>query len=218
MRILSIIGLVLVFSTWCLAGDSALVAAAKKEKERREKVKATKVITNEDVDEFIAKKRAAGEIPEETTTSSSDESDSNFDSDETTSTNSSVSKHTRPFYPSTVSPAAKDSGEQYWRNRKSDLESQIASARDEVNRLGSELSQEQSQRDGDGQYVRQYDANGNVKSQTYTGKDFWRDPEVMKKQEELTEKQQRLKELEQQMEDLPEQARKAGALPGWVRD
>jgi thioredoxin 1 len=96
-----------------------------------------------------------------------------------------------------------DRGESYWRNRKKRLEGEIANIEAEISALKAEIADCQTTSPLPGHFVtNQYETL----------------QKVLNKTRGINSLESRLQSLRQQLEDLPEEARKAGALPGWVRD
>lgn len=202
MKVISIIGLILLFVTCSFAADSPLVAAAKKEKERRAKLAKTKVLTNEDVDEFKVKNGLSGE---EKDSASSDSYQGPTDPWGNPLPERPVHHFISDYshLPSgTTQSGNTQNGEGYWRQRKQGLESEIAGVEQQISTLRGRISIRQHSMDPGYGWAR----HDNIVN------------EILQMEEELTRLEDQLKDLRQQLEDLPEDARRAGALPGWIRD
>lgn len=207
MKFLTTVITLLLFAGVSLAADSALVAAAKKEKERREKVnpsKPVRTITNDDVEQFIEQKVASGELSE-------DRNKATSEADDTDSEGPSVAPKKPSAYDELFKGHVKqkpDEGkdEQYWRNRKADLESSIQDKNREISQLQGEIGKMESALSDPGHsgYVLKNPMSGNS--------------DITNMKNELQEKQQQLSDLQEQRDNLDEEARKAGALPGWLRN
>lgn len=119
MRILWAIGILVVFTVSVFAVDSAIVAAAKKEKERREKLAHSKVITNQDVEEKHpgAAKKTDEEGPSEPLPS------------------------LKNLYPQ--SSTTMEGDEAYWRERFADLKEQVARTTRRIDNLKETISAKQ---------------------------------------------------------------------------
>jgi hypothetical protein len=103
----------------------------------------------------------------------------------------------------TPSPEAAEGEEAKWRETASRARQRVADLKDRVSRLDAETKKLESDFYAwdDGQY-----------------RDNVIKPAWDKKREELETARRDLEEAERDLADLPERARKAGALPGWIRE
>lgn len=219
MRNLLISLFMLIFAITVMAADSALVAAAKKEKARRQQNHSAKIITNEDVQKFIERKKAAGEIPE----------DSNAVEENGINDSDSIEYSTefdRESYKYNAMPLGNQPGplnnEAYWRGRKSSLEDQIRRVEQEISDISSHLGQlhmnglTEVGDDPKFDSVFNKEPRGGIK---IYGHDTPTDSvNLFAVESQLKAKQAELERLRGQFDVLEEEARRAGALPGWLRD
>jgi DNA repair exonuclease SbcCD ATPase subunit len=167
------------------AGDSPLVRAAKKEAERREKLKAstkpTKSFTNQDIEEFKAKNKDAdkgtgeGEAEGEATT------DDSSTAEETTT--------------------ASGQDEQKWRDKSHEAVERVKNAEEKIQQLQTDINAltQAFYAESDGVAQRgQIEAQRNERLNA------------------LEAAKQELENAKQAQEDLQDEARKEGALPGWI--
>lgn len=119
-KVLLVLGVMVAFVCTGFTEDSDLVKAAKREKERRSKIEAKKVLTNQDIDEF--KEREGTPVGIETTSSG----------EEATATEGS-----------TESEQANDNSnnEEYWRQKRAAADKRVAEAQAKVDRLQSEINE-----------------------------------------------------------------------------
>jgi len=179
-KLFLLIGVLIAFVSVSFAEDSALVKAAKKEKERRAKVEAKKTLTNQDIEEIRTK-----QLGIESTAVPGDESAEETKGDK-------KDKKEDPAQ-----------SEEYWRGRKQETDQRVQDAQSKVQELQTEIT--------------------NLTTAFYAESDGVAQRPVIE-----SERIERLKELEQAKQDLEnaraesdgleEEARKAGALPGWIRD
>ena len=177
-----LIGVLIVFVSVSFAEDSALVKAAKKEKERREKVEAKKTLTNQDIEEIRKK-----QLGIETTAVPTGES-----AGEDTKTEKTEKKEKDPTQT-----------EEYWRARKEETDQQLQDAQARVQELQSEINS---------LTTAFYAESDGVAQRPLI------ESERIERIKELEQAKQDLENARQQSEGLEDEARKAGALPGWVRD
>lgn len=166
------------------AGDSPLVRAAKKERERREKLKAsekpTKSFTNQDIEEFKAKNKDADKGEGET-------------EGEATTDDSSTSEET------TTTPSGQD--EQQWRDKSHEAVERVKNAEEKVQQLQTDINAltQAFYAESDGVAQR-----GQI------------DAQRTERLNALDAAKQELENAKQAQEDLQDEARKEGALPGWI--
>ena len=163
--------------------DSAVVKAARKERERRAKLTIGKVYTNKDVQEFVAKNPTPVKegMEPETQSQPSEETDA-----------ADLEDVTRDL----------EQSEKYWRTRYREVSGRLQGAEKAVRQLQKEVD------DLTRAFYVLSDAEqkGNMEYQ---------------RTEKLNDLQQAKRELEDaqtDMDNLEEEARKAGALPGWLRE
>lgn len=103
----------------------------------------------------------------------------------------------------TPTPALSEEAETYWRERMHSARSRVEELREVVGRLEGESKKLENDFYSwdDGQY-----RDGVIK------------PAWDRKREELETARRSLEEAEKDLSELPEKARKAGALPGWLRE
>jgi hypothetical protein len=181
------LGVLFVFAVVSYAEDSALVKAAKAEKERRAKTEAKKTLTNQDVEEIRKKQPTTGietAAPgDETKTTEGEAKDAGKDKDK--------------------KKEDSENGEAYWHQRKQDVDKNLEDAKSRVEQIQSEIN-------------------------TLTAAFYAESDGVGQRPVIEQERTERLKALEVAKQDLAnaqaesdgleDEARKAGALPGWVRD
>jgi DNA repair exonuclease SbcCD ATPase subunit len=165
--------------------DSPLVKAAKKERERREKLKAsakpTKSFTNADIEEFKAKNkdadRGSAEGEQEATT---DE----MSPEETTTANDAKV-------------------EEQWREKSHEANERVKTAEEKIEKLQTDINAltQAFYAESDGVSQR-----GQIEAQRNTRLD------------QMEEAKKELEDAKQAQEDLQEQARREGALPGWIEE
>lgn len=170
-----------------VGGDSPLMQAAKKERERREKLKTaakpTKSFTNQDIEEFKAKNKDADKSGEGETEEATAEDTSMAPEDTTTSN------------------AAQD--EQKWRDRSHEAVERVKSAEDKIQQLQTDINAltQAFYAESDGVAQR-----GQIEDQRNT------------RLNELEAAKKELETAKQAQEDLQDEARKEGALPGWIEE
>jgi chromosome segregation ATPase len=92
--------------------------------------------------------------------------------------------------------------EQYWRKRKQELVDRINASEKEIERLEKKLLQLNLKRGGDGTYMDLAQL----------------EQQIRETHNKLQSYKSGLESLKKQLEDLPDELRKAGGLPGWIRD
>ena len=179
------LGVLFVFTVASFGEDSALVKAAKAEKERRAKTEAKKTLTNQDVDEIRKKQPTTGiesaAPADETKTTEGETKDAGKDKKKEES----------------------DNGEAYWHQRKQDVDQKLETAKSRVEQIQSEINTLTAafyaESDGVGQRpVIEQERNERLKA--------------------LDDAKTDLANAQAESDGLEDEARKAGALPGWVRD
>jgi DNA repair exonuclease SbcCD ATPase subunit len=167
------------------AGDSALVRAAKKERERREKLNAAtkpkKSFTNQDIEDFKARNKDA-EKSAEGEEGATDESSTT--TEETTTPNN-------------------DAQEKEWREKSHAANERIKNAEQKLEKLQSDINAltQAFYAESDGVSQR-----GQIEEQRNN------------RLNELEKAKKELDDAKQAQEDLREDARKQGALPGWIEE
>jgi DNA repair exonuclease SbcCD ATPase subunit len=165
--------------------DSPLMRAAKKERERREKIKTaakpTKSFTNQDIEEFKAKNKDADKSGEGETEEATAEDTSMTPEDTTTS------------------DLAQD--EQKWRDKSHDAVERVKDAEEKIQQLQTDINAltQAFYAESDGVAQR-----GQIEDQRNT------------RLNELESAKKELENAKQAQEDLQEEARREGALPGWI--
>lgn len=164
--------------------DSPLMEAAKKERERREKLKAstkqTKSFTNQDIEDFKAKNKDAdksgeGEAEEAT-------------GDDTSATSEETTTSTQQ-------------DEQKWRDRSHEAVERVKDAEEKIQKLQTDINAltQAFYAESDGVAQR-----GQIEDQRNT------------RLNELEAARKELENAKQAQEDLQDEARREGALPGWI--
>jgi len=120
-KILLLFGVLIAFVCTGFAEDSDLVKAAKKEKERRAKIEAKKVLTNQDIEEFKSREGTPVGIE---TTSSGEESTGEETGSEEAEGSEDLSTN-----------------EEYWRQKRAAADQRIAQAEAKVERVQSEINE-----------------------------------------------------------------------------
>ncbi len=167
------------------AGDSPLVRAAKKERERREKLKTstkpTKSFTNQDIEEFKAKNKDADKSSPEGEDSTGE--DTSMTPEETTTSNADAQT------------------EQRWRDKSHEAVERVKGAEEKIQQLQTDINAltQAFYAESDGVSQR-----GQIEAQRNTRLD------------ELEAAKKELENAKQAQDDLQEEARKEGALPGWI--
>lgn len=166
-------------------GDSPLVRAAKKERERREKLKTaakpTKSFTNQDIEDFKAKNKDA----DKGATEGEEAEDTSMTPEETT----------------TSTPDAKV--EQQWRDKSHEAVERVKSAEEKVEKLQTDINAltQAFYAESDGVAQR-----GQIES------------ERNKRLQELEAAKKEVEDAKQAQDDLRDEARREGALPGWIEE
>jgi DNA repair exonuclease SbcCD ATPase subunit len=164
--------------------DSPLMEAAKKERERREKLKAstkeTKTFTNQDIEDFKAKNKDADKSGEGEEATADDTSGT---SEETTTSNSDAQN------------------EQKWRDKSHEAVERVKDAEEKIQKLQTDINAltQAFYAESDGVAQR-----GQIEDQRNT------------RLNELEAAKKELENAKQAQEDLQDQARREGALPGWI--
>ena len=171
------------FSFYSFAEDSALVKAAKKEKERRAKTEAKKTLTNQDIEE-IRKKQPISGI-------------------ESTDAPPPVGEAAETAKQNDKKEVDATQTEEYWRTRKQETDARVKDAQGRLDQIQSEIN-------------------------TLTTAFYSESDGVAQRPLIQAERTERIKELEAAKaeleaaraasEGLEDEARRAGALPGWLRD
>jgi len=162
--------------------DSAIVQAAKKERERRAKLKAGRVFTNKDVQEFVAKNPTPvreGMEPE-TQTQPADEEGTDIED---------VNKEL-------------EQSEEYWRKRYREVSGRLNDAEKVVREIQKEVDD----------LTRAFYALSDVEQKGFM--EYQRTQRL----NDLQQAKRELADAQTDMDNLEEEARKAGALPGWLRE
>jgi hypothetical protein len=184
-KIFLFLGVLFVFTAVSFAEDSALVKAAKAEKERRAKTEAKKTLTNQDIEDVRKKQPTTG------IETAGEDAQANTEGD-----NATTPKEKKPETDS-------NNNEEYWRNRREDVDQKLESAKAKVDQIQSEINTLTAafyaESDGVGQRP--------VIEQ-----------ERIERLKALDDAKADLQAAQEESEGLEDEARKAGALPGWVRD
>lgn len=165
------------------AEDSAIVKAAKKERERRAKLKIGRVFTNKDVQEFVAKNptpEREGMEPEAQTQTSEEAEATDIED---------VNKEL-------------EQSEEYWRKRYRGVSGRLHDAEKVVREIQKEVDD----------LTRAFYTLNDAEQKGFM---------EYQRTQRLNDLQQAKRELEDarmDMDNLEEEARKAGALPGWLRE
>ena len=123
-RLLFQIGLLFVFLvSVSFAQDSTLAEVAKKEKERRAKLKASKTFTNKDVEEWKAKQKSSGALIEGESAAPAGEGQT------------AESETAQPSKEGDVS-----NNEEYWRKKAQDADERLKKAEEKVNGVQSDIN------------------------------------------------------------------------------
>ncbi len=165
------------------SGDSPLVQAAKKERERREKLKEAakpaKSFTNQDIEEFKARNK-----------------------DVESSTEEATAEESTPV--ETTTPTTNDeANEKKWRDRSHVAVERIKNAEEKIEKLQSDINAltQSFYAEADGVAQRgQIEAERNSRLN------------------ELEAAKKELEAAKQAQEDLRDEARREGALPGWIEE
>jgi hypothetical protein len=184
-KLFLLIGVLFAFVTASFAEDSALVKAAKKEKERRAKTEAKKTLTNQDIEE-IRKKQPSSGIE---TTATEDETEA---TDESTTASTAKKQEADPTQT-----------EEYWRSRKQEVDTRVQDAQSRVEQLQGEINSLTAAFYAEGDGVAQRPLI---------------ETERIERIKELEAAKQELQNARSESEGLEDEARRAGALPGWLRD
>lgn len=163
--------------------DSAVVKAARKERERRANLKIGKVFTNKDVQEFVAKNPTPEKEGMEPETQSQPAED--MEAADLEDVNRDLEQN-----------------EQYWRARYHEVSGRLQSAEKAVSEIQKQVDD----------LTRAFYALSDAEQKGYM---------EYQRTQRLNDLQQAKRELDDartDMDNLEEEARKAGALPGWLRD
>jgi hypothetical protein len=180
-----LMGVLFAFVTASYAEDSALVKAAKKEKERRAKTEARKTLTNQDIED-IRKKQPSSGIE---TTEAEGEASATEESKAASSGKKEAADPTQT--------------EEYWRGRKQDVDTRVEGALSRVEQLQSEINSLTAAFYAEGDGVAQRPL---IES------------ERIERIKELDAAKLELENAKAEAAGLEDEARRAGALPGWLRD
>lgn len=183
-KLFLLMGVLFAFVTASYAEDSALVKAAKKEKERRAKTEAKKTLTNQDIEE-IRKKQPISGIE---TTATEGETDAKG------ADTASTAKKPEPDPTQT---------EEYWRGRKQEVDARVQDAQTRVEQLQTEINS----------LTQAFYAEGDGVAQRPLI-----ETERIERIKELEAAKEALQNARSDAEGLEDEARRAGALPGWLRD
>ncbi len=165
------------------ADDSAVVKAARKERERRAKLKTGRVFTNKDVQEFVAKNPTPVKEGMEPETQSQPAEDA--EAVDLEDVNRDLEQR-----------------EEYWRKRNHEVSGRLQSAEKAVNAIQKEVDD----------LTRAFYALNDVEQKGYM------EYQRTQKLNNLQQAKRELDDARTDMDNLEEEARKAGALPGWLRD
>lgn len=167
------------------SGDSPLVQAAKKERERREKLKEAakpaKSFTNQDIEEFKARNKDVESSTEEEATT----------------------EETPTLEETTTSIFNDVENEKKWRNRSHAAVERVKNAEEKIEKLQSDINAltQSFYAESDGVAQRgQIEAERNSRLNA------------------LEEAKKELEAAKQGQEDLRDEARREGALPGWIEE
>jgi len=161
--------------------DSAVVQAARKERERRAKLKTGRVFTNKDVQEFAAKHPTPVKEGMEPETQPVEETESGEIED--------VNKELAE-------------SEAYWRKRYKEVARRVQASEKDIAEIQKEVDD----------LTRAFYALNDVEQRGVI---------QYQRTQRINDLQQAKRELEDAriaLDDLEEEARKAGALPGWLRE
>lgn len=189
--------LVLLFTS--IAGAAfpqSLADLAKKEKERRAKLKtATKVITNEDTAKYKSGAVTTGSAPsaEKTEAAASTEEGASPQAGKPAPAEADASEEPRDFEGRT---------ESYWRQTFSDARSKVKELENKADVLTLKITDLQNQ------FYREDDGFKQQEIQREIQKAFY--------EQDLNK--ENLEKAKQDLVDLEREARKSGALPGWYRE
>ena len=163
--------------------DSEVVKAAKKERERRSKLKTGRVYTNKDVQEFVAKNPTPVREGTEPEPQSQPAEEAEAADLEDVNRDLALS-------------------EEYWRKRYREVSSRLKDAEQAAAEIQKEVDD----------LTRAFYALSDVEQRGFI---------EYQRTQRLNDLQQAKRELEDaqtDMDNLEEEARKAGALPGWLRE
>jgi hypothetical protein len=187
-KVFFLLPLIFVFLvSFSFAEDSPLVQAAKREKERREKLKQpAKVLTNQDIQKF---KEKQGDTAESTQTQESTPADGTIPADQTAADQNKGKKEKGAW-----------DDEEYWRSRSADASRAVEEAQKKVDDI---------QNDVDTLWRAQTAVDDGQQKQLVTS-------QRGEKMSDLEKAKADLQAAQQAQQALQEEARKAGAPPGWV--
>ena len=193
-RLVLNVGVMLIFVVGLsFAEDSPLVKAAKREKERRAKVKSEKTFTNKDIEDFKAKNK-----------DSEPDAQGENQADQVNGTQGEQTEAQPADQDQTTEPesdSAKD--EQYWRDKYAEIAQNMKESEEKVQRLQEEMN---------GLRIAYYAEQDGVAGRPKINS------EIEKQFDEIEAAKKELEESKQALENLEEDARKAGVPPGWVRE
>lgn len=183
-------GLMLVFLvSLSFAEDSPLVKASKREKARRNKVKAQKTFTNKDIEDFKAKNKDTEAVVE----------GENQNEGEPAVTEAIPEE--APEAPATEEN--KTSDEDYWKDRYKEVAADLRDAEEKLQRLQEEMN---------GLRIAFYAEQDGVAGRPKINS------EIERQFEEIEAAKKQVEDSKQALENLEEEAHKAGVPPGWVRE
>jgi hypothetical protein len=175
-----------------MAYSQSLGDLAKKEKERRESVKNDRVITNEEIAKYKSKSEAAKDASGKASPQPDDKGSKEKQADNATKKeNESADEEAVDF---------QGRPESYWRNTMSAARENATSLENEANVLVLKLNglQNQFYKEADG----------------YRRETVQRDIQKTYYEQDLNK--QNLEKAKAALQDLENEARKSGALPGWI--
>jgi hypothetical protein len=191
-RILPIFAALLLFLTAAAAYSQSLADLAKKEKERREKITAeSKVLTNID-----AAKYSAGPVTTQKPVAA--ESEQKTGGGKTGGEGEAVSKPSTSQSDEPVDFQGRP--ESFWRQTMADARQHVKALENEANVLTLKIADLQNQFYRESNGFRQQEIQREIQKSFY---------EQDKNKEELAK-------AREQLQDLEKEARKSGALPGWL--
>lgn len=189
-RMLLHFGLMLVFLvSLSFAEDSPLVKAAKREKARRNVVKAQKTFTNKDIEDFKAKNKDTEAVVEGENQNEGGEPPAE----------EAVPEES----PEAQAEVDKTNDEGYWKDRYKDVATELREAEEKLARLQEEMN---------GLRIAFYAEQDGVAGRPKINS------EIERQFEEIEVAKKQVEESKQALENLEEEARKAGVPPGWVRE
>jgi hypothetical protein len=186
-RMISVFAASLLFLTGALGYSQSLADLAKKEKERREKVKAeSKVITNEDTPKYKTGSVTTGNLPAPPAPQKAGAEAEGAPKAAKANPDEPVDFQGRP--------------ESFWRQTMADARQRVKNLENEANVLTLKLADLQNQFYRESSGFKQQDIQREIQKTFY---------EQDRNKEELAK-------AKDQLQDLEKQARKDGALPGWL--